>query len=349
MTAASVSRDEQPAQADRSWDVRLLTKTEVGRRNRRTIDSVALAVAAVVVGLSAVIASSAADHDLAVARALATVLGWAGGLWRTVFVSTLVLALAVVVDVVRRRRWDLVRDLLVAALVLFAAAPILGGVVESNWIPIEAHLLSQWGYPELRLAGATAIFVVAGPELVRPVRLVAAWLVPTAALGAVVFSAALPSAVLGALALGLGAGAIVRLVFGTAAGVPPTEDVKNALAALGVPLADLRPAAGQRIGSADYVGHDAGGRPLRVRVLGRDAQDTQWFARHWRSFAYRDPPRSVGTGRLEQVEDEALATTLAAQAGVRVPEVVTAAPGADGDAIVVTRQPDVEPLETWPA
>ena len=80
MTAASVSRDEQPAQADRSWDVRLLTKTEPGRRNRRTIDSVALAVAAVVVGLSAVIASSAADHDLAVARALATVLGWAGGL-----------------------------------------------------------------------------------------------------------------------------------------------------------------------------------------------------------------------------------------------------------------------------
>ena len=236
MTAASVSRDEQPAQADRSWDVRLLTKTEVGRRNRRTIDSVALAVAAVVVGLSAVIASSAADHDLAVARALATVLGWAGGLWRTVFVSTLVLALAVVVDVVRRRRWDLVRDLLVAALVLFAAAPILGGVVESNWIPIEAHLLSQWGYPELRLAGATAIFVVAGPELVRPVRLVAAWLVPTAALGAVVFSAALPSAVLGALALGLGAGAIVRLVFGTAAGVPPTEDVKNALAAAMVRL-----------------------------------------------------------------------------------------------------------------
>jgi uncharacterized protein (TIRG00374 family) len=189
--------------------------------------------------------------------------------------------------------------------------------------------------------------VVVGPELVRPVRLVAAWLVPTAALGAVVFSAALPSAVLGALALGLGAGAIARLAFGTAAGVPPTDDVKNALASLGVAVADLRPAAHQRIGSADYVGHDAGGRPLRVRVLGRDAQDTQWMARHWRSLAYRDPPRSAGTGRLEQVEHEALATTLAAQAGVRVPEVVTAAPGADGDAIVVTRQPDVEPLETW--
>jgi uncharacterized membrane protein YbhN (UPF0104 family)/tRNA A-37 threonylcarbamoyl transferase component Bud32 len=346
VTAASVSREETAVPADRSWDVHLLTKTEAGRRNRRTIDSVTLAVAAMVVGLSAVIASSATDHDVAVAHALATVLGWAGGLWRTVFVLALVLALAVVVDVLLQRRWDLTRDLLVAALILFAAAPILGGVVESDWLPVEAHVLSQWGYPELRLAGATAVFVVVGPELVRPVRLVAACLVPTAALGAIVFSAALPSSVLGALALGLGAGAIVRLAFGTAAGVPPTAAVKSALAALGVEVADLKPAARQRIGSADYVGHDMHGRPLRVRVLGRDAQDTQWMARHWRSFAYRDPPRSVGTGRLEQVEHEALATTLAAQAGVRVPEVVTAAMGADGDAILVTRQPDLEPLES---
>ena len=62
-------------------------------------------------------------------------------------------------------------------------------------------------------------------------------------------------------------------------------------------------------------------------------------------LAYSDPPRSAPIGRLEQVEHEALATLMAAQAGVRVPEVVTAALGADGDALVVTRQPDVEPLE----
>jgi uncharacterized membrane protein YbhN (UPF0104 family)/tRNA A-37 threonylcarbamoyl transferase component Bud32 len=61
---------------------------------------------------------------------------------------------------------------------------------------------------------------------------------------------------------------------------------------------------------------------------------------------YRDPPRSVAVGRLEQVEHEALATDLAAQSGVRVPDVVTAALGPSGDALVVTRQPDVDPLET---
>jgi uncharacterized membrane protein YbhN (UPF0104 family)/tRNA A-37 threonylcarbamoyl transferase component Bud32 len=36
---------------------------------------------------------------------------------------------------------------------------------------------------------------------------------------------------------------------------------------------------------------------------------------------------------------------MANQAGVRVPEVVLAAPDADGDALLLTRQPDIEPLE----
>jgi glycosyltransferase 2 family protein len=332
--------------ADRSWNVDLLTATEPGRRNRRTIDSVLLVWAAIVVGLSAVIASSAPEQDERIAQALTTVLGWAGAAWRTIFVCVLGLALAIVADVLLRRRWDLARDLLAAGLGVVGVASILGGVVESDWLPIEAHLLSRWGYPELRLAGAVAVMVVVGPELVRPVRLLATWLVPLAALGAVAFAAALPSDVLGALALGLGVGALVRLAFGTVAGIPPAEEVRLALATLGVEAADLKPSVRQRIGAAEYVGHDVRGQPLKVRVLGRDAQDTQRLARRWRSLAYRDPPRSVANGRLEQVEHEALATLMAAQAGVRVPEVVTAALGPDGNALVVTRQPDVEPLES---
>jgi len=349
VTTTSVSREGPVESAKRSWSVQLLTKTEPGRRNRRTIDSVALAAAAGVLGLSAVIASQAPKHDKAVADALATVLGWAGGLWRTLFVCLLALAFAIIVDVLVSRRWDLARDVVVAALVLAGASMVLGGIVDSDWIPLRAHPLSQWGYPDVRLAAATAVVVVVGPELVRPVRLVAACLVPLAALGAVVFAAALPAAMLGALALGLASGSLVRLVFGTAAGVPPTGQIMAALLTLGVDAAELEPAAQQRIGSAEYVGQDREGRPLRVRVLGRDAQDTQWLARRWQSLAYRDPPRSIAVGRLEQVEHEALVTVLAGQSGVRVPEVVTAAIGPTGDALVVTHQPAVEPLETAPA
>src|ERR1051326_2461229 len=99
VTTTSVSRQGPVESPERSSSVQLLTKTEPGRRNRRTIDSVVLAAAALVGGLSAVIASSAPEHDEAVAHALTTVLGWAGGLWRTLFVCLLVLALVIVVDV----------------------------------------------------------------------------------------------------------------------------------------------------------------------------------------------------------------------------------------------------------
>jgi glycosyltransferase 2 family protein len=323
----------------------LLRATEPGPRNRRTIDSFLLFWAAIVIGLSAAIASSAPRHDEDVAHALTTLLGWAGPLWRASFFALLAFALVLVLDVLLRHRWDLARDLLVAAVVVFGVASILGRAVESDWFPVKAHALARWGYPELRLALATAVVVIVGPDLVRHVRVLASMLVPLAALGAVVLGAALPSAVFGAIALGLGSGALVRLVFGTAAGIPPAADVRSALSALGVEVTDLRASLRQRIGAAEYVGHDSGGQPVKVRVLGRDAQDTQRLARRWRSLAYRDPPRSVADGRLEQVEHEALATLMAKQAGVRVPEVVTAAPDNDGDAVVVTRQPDIDPLE----
>jgi hypothetical protein len=43
--------------------IALLASTEPGRRNRRTIDAVALLGAAIVIGLTAVVAASAEEHD----------------------------------------------------------------------------------------------------------------------------------------------------------------------------------------------------------------------------------------------------------------------------------------------
>jgi glycosyltransferase 2 family protein len=333
--------------AAREWTRHgLLTETEPGRRNRRTIDGLLLAWAAVVIGLTAAVASNASEEDSAVADALHTVLGWADSFWRVTFVALLAAALAIVVAVVLERRWDLARDLVVTVVVVFALGVVLGGIVESDWFPLKDQLLSRWGYPELRLAVATAILVVTAPELTRGVRIVVTCLVPLATVSAIVLGAALPASGLGALAVGLGAGALVRLAFGSAAGVPPTARVRTALDSLGVDATDLRPALEQRVGAAEYVGHDGGGQALKVRVLGRDAPDTQRLARRWRLLAYRDPPRSAPVGRLEQVEHEALATLMAAQVGVAVPDVLIAALGPDGDALIVTRQPDVSPLES---
>ena len=230
-------------------------------------------------------------------------------------------------------------------MVLAAVGSVLGRVVGPDWWAVDNDLWSRWGFPEYRLAVAVAMAAVVGPELVITIRTTFRWLVMLSGVGQLALGTALPSDVLGALALGLGAGALVRLLFGSAAGVPPAEDVRTSLLSLGVELQELVPLAHQEMGAAAYVGHDVQGRPLRVRVLGRDAQDTQRLARRWRLLAYRDPPRSAPIGRLEQVEHEALATLMARQAGVRAPEVVMAALGPGGHAGVVTRQADVEPLE----
>ena len=139
--------------------------------------------------------------------------------------------------------------------------------------------------------------------------------------------AALPSAALAGLAFGLGGAALVRLAFGTAAGVPPTEQIRARARALGLETSDSARPSGSGSGRPSTSATTRAGKPVAVRVLGRDAQDTQRLARRWRSLAYRDPGESVAVGRVEQVEHEALATMMAARAGVRVPEVVTAAPG----------------------
>src|SRR5215470_12710389 len=250
--AKVVTRPRVAASSARSLNVSLLAPTAPGLRNRRTIDSVFLLLAAVVLGLSAGIASAAPRQEHNVDGALRTVFGWAGGFWDAVFVCALLFALAVVVDVLLRRRWDLARDLLVAGLLVVGAAVVLGGVVADDWLPIKVHLLAQWGYPELRLALATGVLVAVGPALVRPARVLAFWLVPLAALGAIVLRAAPMASALGALALGLAAGSVVRLVFGSAAGVPPLEEVRGALESLGIQVSNLAPAARQHVGAAEY-------------------------------------------------------------------------------------------------
>jgi glycosyltransferase 2 family protein len=343
-TVASPS-DGAAGSETRSWSLALLLPDEPGRRNRRTVDGVLVAAGAAMVALGAVIARSAAGTDQDIGQALGTLLGWAPGFWRAVLVVTLAFALAVIGDAVVRRRWLLVRDTAIALLVVVAAGSVLGRIVDSDWLPLDLDPLSQWGFPELRIASVVAVITVAGPELVRGARLFAIWLVGLASLGVLGLEIASPADLLAGLALGLGAGALVRIALGSPRGVPPVDRVREALVALGVHVTDLRIGELQRIGATEYFGHGEDGRPLKVRVLGRDAQDTQRLARRWRLLAYRDPPRSAPVGRVEQVEHEALMTLMAAQAGVRVPDVVTAGLGSEGDVLLVTHQPDVTPLE----
>ena len=196
-----------------------------------------MTVAAALTGLAAVIANSAPTVDDEVADAVATILGWAPGFWRAAVAGRARVR-------ARDRRRDLARgdDGRSRAICSCGDRPrdiaaVLGRLVDSRWSGIDRHLLSDWGFPELRLGCVAAVVTVTGPELIRPARVLAGWLVALAALGAVALDLGAPSDVLAGLALGLGAGALVRLAVGTAAGVPATARVRAALEALGVDAA----------------------------------------------------------------------------------------------------------------
>ena len=174
----------------------MLVPAEPGRRNRRTVDGVLVATAAVVIGLAAVVARSAASTDEEIGQALATLFGWAPGLWRAALLVTLALGVVIAVEALVRRRWLLVRDLVMALLLVNVAAMVLARIVDSEWVQFELDPLSYWGFPELRIACVVAVIAVARPELVRPVRVVAIWLVALASLGVVALEIALPADVL---------------------------------------------------------------------------------------------------------------------------------------------------------
>ena len=91
-----------------------------------------MTVAALLTGLGAVIAQSAPTVDDDVEDALTTVVGWTPGLWRTVFIGALVLALLTIGEIVLRRRWALARDLVIAGIVLSPWQPSSAGSSTSS-------------------------------------------------------------------------------------------------------------------------------------------------------------------------------------------------------------------------
>src|SRR5262249_54648505 len=132
--------------------IRLFASGERGRRNRRSIDAVFLTFAAIVCGLVAAAGSQAPAQDARAARNVIAVLGWAEALWRTAFVGVLVLAGIVLVGLVVRRRRFIGRDVATGLAIEIGLAVLLARAVDSDWTPFEGHLLSRWGFPEVRIA-----------------------------------------------------------------------------------------------------------------------------------------------------------------------------------------------------
>ena len=224
----------------------------------------------------------------------------------------------VVVAVVSSRRLRLVRDELTAGLLagLGCAALDVGPI---------------------RFAVAVSVVGVASPHLSRPLRYVGRWLVPAAAIASLVLELATPWEVVAAWTVGIAAAGAVRFLFGSPGGRPSPSQVQRALAGLGVEATVDGRAATHAGGMSRLTATGPDGERLVVKVLGRDAWDSQLLTAVWRAVWYRGRTTAPAMSRKGQVEHEAFLTMLAGGRGVPVTEVVAAGTATTGDALLVVR------------
>lgn len=309
-------------------------------RARRATDAILLVAGALGLALLSWVSSPPAGFERALTDLVAAVPSFLGGLWR-LFVGVLgVLSAVLVVAALVRGRLTLARDQVVAAVVALGTAAVAARLAGGAWPDLDLSMRADTPpptYPGVRLAVAGAIVMTASPHLARPVRRLGRWSLALAAVGLVVLGATSPAGALAGLLVAVVAASIVHLVFGSSAGRPSLEQVAAALAELGVPATGVGAADRQAAGVFLVQAEDAEGRPLAVKVYGRDAFDSQLLATLWRTVWFREPGSSLTVHRLQQVEHEAFLTLLAGQAGIPTDQVVTAGSTVEDDALLVLR------------
>jgi glycosyltransferase 2 family protein len=271
---------------------------------------------------------------------------FAGG---TLWAVGLVVAAALV-----GRRWRLAFAMSLCGLAAWAAARVIGAiVVDRESLRRSLHVVTHVSgasphFPQARIAILVAILAAAAPFVSRPIRVVGGTLVLGAALAAMYLGVGYPRDVVAGAVLGWGIAAAAALVFGSPGGRPTTRQVALSLGLLGVDASDVHLAPQQPFGATVMLARDPDG-PLVVRVLGRDATDTQFMAKLLRGIAYKESGPPLTATRLHQLQLQALTILLARDNGARSPHLVVVGKAGRGAALLVERPYEGRTLADLPA
>lgn len=250
--------------------------------------------------------------------------------------------LLVLVPLATPHRQQTAGMLLLAAVIAFALAGLVGFVAGTGW---DESWRAMWSpdpppvYTAVRVATITAVIVASSPHLSRPLRMLGRVLIVLVATCAVGIGVAYPLGALAALLIGVAAAALVHLILGSPAGVPSTSRVADALDDLGLTGADVTALAIPSAGQSLFAARVEGQPDLVVTVLGRDEWDAQALTSLWTAATRRGEQVDLTATRLARVEHTAMMTLLAERAGVCVLPVVVAGRSAEGDAVLVTQAP----------
>jgi len=271
---------------------------------------------------------------------LATLPSWLDPVWAFLYDLLGLWAIALVVTAVVCRRYTVALEALGALALAWLIAMVAARFAVGEWPALRVALLGgsvSAAFPAIRVAEVAAVVLTIGPQFIRPLQTVGRWVVGIGVFSALLATGAPPGTILAGLLVAAVAAAGVRLAFGTSAGRPELSSVEAALRELGVAVDGLVVAERQSAGVFTVQGTDLDGRPLLVKVYGRDAYDTQLLAKLWRTLWYQGGGPALRLSRGQAVEHEALVTLLARSRGVPTLEVVTAGQTATGDALLVLR------------
>ena len=314
-------------------------------RARRPSDAIRAVAYLLLLLVAAVLSVVGHDFDTRLSNALVDLPAFLHALWLLGVWGAVGWAVALLVIMLVRGRPLLTVEALVASILAIGGSACVAALVGES----PGDVFSRIGdvgrppvFPPVMLAMTSAVLATLAPRLTVPFRRVGRWLIIVQLLGALCLGATLASGAVAAIALGLLAGTTLHLVFGSPGGFPTVRRVRSALEDLGLEVDGLHPVSMGREGSVLFAGRDSVG-PVQVKVYGRDAWDGELLASAWRRVWYRGTQRTARLGRVEYVEHEGLVTFLAQRSGARVPHVITAGLGDNGDALIAVR-PDGAPL-----
>lgn len=317
--------DNEPAASSggASW---IFVSTETGRARRPADIILAIAGALLILSTAFGVQQFQWMEDFA-SEIVALLPSWLETFLAILYAVGFVFALTILIAAIVQ--WStmapLVRDLAIAlglTIVLILGLSYLVADAFPIVIP-EFYSGGEAGYPVARVAAVTAMLVVAGPALVRPMRRTGWVIVVGMGLIALALGYGILGDTLGGLGIGLMSASIVLGIFGSPRALPDARDVDDGLADLGLEVDDVRVSAFQSWGAREFDGRVAGAESV-IRVYGRDAKDAQIINRWWRALWYRDSGPKLTSSRLHLVEHEALMTMTARDSGVEVQDVLAA-------------------------
>jgi glycosyltransferase 2 family protein len=215
------------------------------------------------------------------------------------------------------------RDLAIGGVTAAVLVVILSFIINGAWPYVFPELGLEDPtprFPVLRVAMVTAILVVVGPHVTRPLRRFGWLAIAATAIASISLGYGTPTHVIGSFGVGLFSAGLLLAIVGSPRGYPDPNSVATALSSLGVPVNSLEPAPYQTWGVVRFVGRNDDNQVVDVKVHGRDAVESRLVAKLWHTLWYRESSTTLGYSRLQAVEHEALITIVADRAGVRVPQ-----------------------------